>query len=86
MAKYEYETIDGTQGGFIPGFGEIKDGKISSDTPIESHNLRPVGGTQPQDAPISGVASQQNPEQPESLGDEAGSNDQPSDSERINLG
>lgn len=68
MAKFEYETVDGTKEGFVTGFGAIVNGRISSDEPIENANLKIVGSPSP--APVTGTASQQNPAQPESAGDQ----------------
>lgn len=64
MSKFIYETKDGSKTGFIPGVGEIVDGKLSTDKFIESPNLRLISDGTEQPAPVVGTASQQNPDQP----------------------
>lgn len=65
--KYTYEVI-GTKTGFVPNVGEIKDGKIESDTVLEGANYKLISGDAPNQAPVSGTTSQQNPAQPATAG------------------
>ena len=76
MSQYTYKTKDGTQTGFVTGFGAIINGQISSDIPIESPNLELVNGESEQTAPVEAIASQQNPEQPENAGETEQPNEQ----------
>lgn len=66
MSKFTYETKDGTTTGFVPGYGAIVDGKITTEKYIESPNLVLQDNAESEQAEpgqIIGVASQQNPEQ-----------------------
>lgn len=65
MSKFTYKTVDGSQTGFIPGVGEIIDGVITSDQPLENANLALVEDVTATETPLVGTASQQNPNQPQ---------------------
>lgn len=65
MAEFTYETVDGSQTGFIPNVGEIKNGRITTPVPVFSPNLKLISGDPaPQQAPVVGVSTQQNPNLP----------------------
>jgi hypothetical protein len=69
-----YKTLDG-QDYTIPGVGRTVDGQITTDQTIESPLLvevkegEPVYDPQEKPAPFDGTASQQNPAQPEAIGE-----------------